>query len=152
MITLDSAEAILDNLRALVRRHREVSSTGSRQLSPGMLPDPLGALLSQLSAADSTRSTDLAEKLRVTVSTLSRQITHAESCGYIQRRPDPDDGRASLLSLTPLGVQTLVFHRRAQAQRLIDHLDGWTEEDAVDVACALDRLRRSTCPESHAAH
>jgi DNA-binding MarR family transcriptional regulator len=130
VITHDSAEAILDNLRALVRRHREVSSTGSRQLSPGMLPDPLGALLSQLSAADSTRSTDLAEKLRVTVSTLSRQITHAESCGYIQRRPDPD----------------------AQAQRLIDHLDGWTEEDAVDVACALDRLRRSTCPESHAAH
>src|SRR4051795_4723832 len=53
------------------------------------------------------RSQDLAEALFADPSTISRQVSQLAGRGYVERRPDPADRRASLLALTPLGSSVL---------------------------------------------
>ncbi|OYD67157.1 MarR family winged helix-turn-helix transcriptional regulator [Rhodococcus sp. OK302] len=145
MVTPETAESVIHSLRALVRRHREIAWAGSHGQTRGALPEAMGALLSLMSADEVSRTTELAAKLRITASTLSRHAAQAEDAGYLQRQADPNDGRASLLSLTPSGKQALAVHRRAHTQRLLTHLHDWTEEEAAELARSLERLRRSTC-------
>lgn len=90
-----------------------------------------------------SRATHLAERLGVSAPVLSRHITELEEQGYVIRRPDPQDGRAQLIALSPLGVAKL---RSIEDQRIVTLqglLQAWTEEDAEDAARTLNRLAES---------
>lgn len=65
----------------------------------------------------------LGERLNLRKSTMSRLVDGLEQRGWVQREPDPHDGRARVLVLTEKGhdVATDVIHRRAQ--RLSTMLD-----------------------------
>src|SRR3954452_21611677 len=47
------------------------------------------------------RAAELADTLRSDPSTVSRQVAALVRAGYLERRADPADGRASLLVVTP---------------------------------------------------
>ncbi|MDI9913923.1 MarR family transcriptional regulator [Rhodococcus sp. IEGM 1379] len=96
MVTPETAESVIYSLGALVRRHREIAWAESHGQTRGALPDAMGALLSLMSADEVNRTTELAAKLRITASTLSRHAAQAEDAGYLQRQADPSNGRASL--------------------------------------------------------
>lgn len=49
------------------------------------------------------RATSLAASCGVSKQALSLQITHLEQAGYLTCSPDPTDGRARILELTPRG-------------------------------------------------
>jgi DNA-binding MarR family transcriptional regulator len=51
--------------------------------------------------------TDLVQRLALTQSTITELVQRAEEAGLVARRPSPDDGRVTFLSLTPLGAQRL---------------------------------------------
>ena len=61
------------------------------------------------------RSNALAEAVHSDPSTVSRQIAALVKVGYVERRPDPADGRACLLAAT---------------DELITDQDGWTLRSA----------------------
>ena len=46
----------------------------------------------------------------------SRQLAVLERLGYVERRPDPQDGRASLLRLTAAGADALAATRALRAE------------------------------------
>lgn len=48
-----------------------------------------------------SRVTDLAEQARVTKQTAAFLVEQLEAAGYVKRVPDPTDGRARLVRLTP---------------------------------------------------
>lgn len=48
-----------------------------------------------------TRVTDLAEQARVTKQSAAFLVEQLEAAGYVRRVPDPTDGRARLVQLTP---------------------------------------------------
>ena len=50
------------------------------------------------------RPTDLFESLLIPSATMTRQIERLVQLGYIERAPDPDDGRVILASLTEKGA------------------------------------------------
>jgi DNA-binding MarR family transcriptional regulator len=52
---------------------------------------------------DGTRLTDLAARASMTHQSMSELVASLERQGYVERRPDPSDGRARLVSLTPDG-------------------------------------------------
>src|SRR5690349_19967748 len=54
-----------------------------------------------------TRGTRLAERLGVSAPVLSRNIADLEVQGLVVRRLHPEDGRAQLVALTPLGAEKL---------------------------------------------
>jgi DNA-binding MarR family transcriptional regulator len=56
---------------------------------------------------DSMRVGDLARGLRITVGGTSKLVDRIESAGFIAREPDPDDRRASRVTLTTAGKRKL---------------------------------------------
>jgi DNA-binding MarR family transcriptional regulator len=57
--------------------------------------------------ANSMRVGDLARGLRITVGGTSKLVDRIERAGLIARAPDPDDGRASRVTLTTAGKRKL---------------------------------------------
>lgn len=56
-----------------------------------------------------TRLSDLAARAQVTHQSMSELYASLAKAGYVERRPDPADGRAKLVCLTPLGRRMLRF-------------------------------------------
>lgn len=54
-------------------------------------------------ATDGARLTTLARHSRITKQSMSALVDHLEKHGYVERVPDPDDARASLVRLTSRG-------------------------------------------------
>jgi DNA-binding MarR family transcriptional regulator len=82
---------------------------------------------------DGSRLTDLAERARMTKQSVGEVASDLEARGYVERVPDPNDGRAKIIRLTERG-------REAQAigQGLIDDLErDWGERFGADRVAAL---------------
>lgn len=97
------------------------------------------------------RLTDLADKANLSLAACSELVNELETLGYLERRPDPTDGRAKLIFPTERGRLLL-----AEAGRAVAELEQrWREqlpEGNFDRACrdldtlldALDEGRRSS--------
>lgn len=142
MVTPDIAEVFLDHLRELVRRGRDVSAALARESDGEMLTEALGSLLSYV-ADGGGRCNALADRMRITPSTLSRHIAHAEELGYLTRVPDPADRRATLPALTDEGAAVLRRHRAWQTEWLLDSISDWTDDEVRQFVDGLARLRSS---------
>ncbi len=64
------------------------------------------ALISNLDL-EGTRTTVLAQRAGVSKQAMSQLVVELEQRGYIERVPDPNDGRASLVKFTEQGWQLL---------------------------------------------
>ncbi len=67
-------------------------------------------VLSQISMAPdhSVRLSELAEVTNTTLSHLSRIVSRMEKAGWVERMPDPNDGRSTLGVLTAAGLAKVV--------------------------------------------
>ena len=82
---------------------------------------------------DGSRLTDLAERARMTKQSVGEVASDLEVRGYVERVPDPNDGRAKIIRLTKRG-------REAQAigRALIDDLErDWGERFGTDRVTAM---------------
>ena len=93
-----------------------------------------------------TRLNVLAERAQVAKQTATALVDHLERAGYVERVPDPADGRARLVRVTPLG-ETVIPIARAEEQRIeqewTDHLGPRRMKQLRE---ALERLREITDP------
>ncbi len=64
------------------------------------------------------RLTDLAEILGITRQACNQAVKQVEAAGYIERRADPEDGRAKRLALSPEGIRL-----RRDGVRIVARLD-----------------------------
>lgn len=64
-----------------------------------------------------TRLTVLAERARVAKQTATALVDKLERAGYVERVPDPTDGRARLVRLTPRSMAAFPF-ARAEEERI----------------------------------
>lgn len=105
--------------------------------------------LAQISQAPSRqlRMSDLAAVADMTLSHLSRVVTRLEKAGWVERIPDPDDGRSTLAALTPEGwdlVQRVAPGHVAQVRHLIfDHL---TPEETRVLGSITDKIVKALNP------
>jgi DNA-binding MarR family transcriptional regulator len=82
---------------------------------------------------EGTRLTDLAERAHMTKQSVGEVTTDLERRGYLERVPDPNDGRAKIIRLTERG-------RTAQAlgRELIDEIEQeWAERFGAERVAAL---------------
>ncbi|HYE52561.1 MAG TPA: MarR family transcriptional regulator [Azospirillaceae bacterium] len=52
---------------------------------------------------EGTRITDIADRAQLTKQAIGQLAKQCEAAGYVRRLPDPDDGRASILTFTEKG-------------------------------------------------
>ena len=65
----------------------------------------IGFTLLSIDPKKGTPSTALGPKMGMEATSLSRILKSIEEKGYIERRPNPNDGRGVLIHLTTLGLQ-----------------------------------------------
>jgi DNA-binding MarR family transcriptional regulator len=138
-ISLETLDRLTASVAQLVRTGRHVSTRAAAQLY-GELPSFGWALLLPLERNGAQRCSAIATHAGIDVSVASRQIAVLERAGHVERRPDPGDGRASLLSLTPAGKQAMAATRALRSEWALDALAGWDEDDARTLSGLLDRL------------
>ena len=115
--------------RRLRTRHPE------DQVDPSTFP-----LAKQLMCHEGMRLSDLAAKVELDASTVSRQIKQLEDKGIVERTPDPADGRASLVRLTASGHHTMQATFRRRFERIKSVLEPWSERDREQLQTLLTRL------------
>ncbi len=110
-------------------------------LTDGRAVDRAGYwLLVRLSSQAPIRLSDLADTVELDLSTVSRQMRDLVAIGLVVKVPDPDDGRASLLSLSERGWAVLETVSEARRQALAEVIDGWTDEERNALTRGLVRL------------
>jgi DNA-binding MarR family transcriptional regulator len=103
-------------------------------------PSPLFLLL-KLAHLGPSRASDLAENLCADPSTISRQVSSLVKSGLIERRADPDDGRASILAPTELGAQRVREQEQRRGYTVLPVLEDWPVDDRENL---LRLLRKYT--------
>ncbi|MES4907329.1 MarR family transcriptional regulator [Streptomyces sp. NPDC000395] len=102
------------------------------------------SVLSRLSKDGPASTSDLAAAERVRPQSMAATLGVLDERGLIQRRPDPDDGRRQLISLSESGTAYVDDKRRAGEGWLAKSLEsGFTEEERqtiIEAMALLDRL------------
>lgn len=91
---------------------------------------------------DGIRLTELAERATLSLAACSELVNELEALDYLERRPDPSDGRAKLIYPTAKGRELLDVAGTAVAE-LEDRWRQLCAREAFDDACrTLDGLLR----------
>ncbi|QBD82839.1 MarR family transcriptional regulator [Ktedonosporobacter rubrisoli] len=102
----------------LMRRVQEgLIAAGFHELRPAHTP------VFQLLAPQGSRVTDLAEQAGIAKQSMGYLIDYLEKHGYVERIPDPTDGRAQLVRRTPRGWEV----NQVSAQLVWEIQQEWTQ-------------------------
>jgi DNA-binding MarR family transcriptional regulator len=89
------------------------------------------------------RTNELADELHLDASTVTRQVTALVAGGYVTRRPDPADGRSSILVLTADGRRIMRVVERDRRVVLHELFNDWEEGERRDLGRVLTKLNIS---------
>jgi len=130
-----------DTCAALLRALRELKAS-TRRLAQDLSDVPVadGAILAVLATDGDQRVTDLAHRLRIDESSVSRRTTALVGDGAVVRVADPADGRAHLLQLTAAGRDRWAATQRRVTDALAVRLQDWDGDELDRVAADLRRL------------
>lgn len=131
------ASALLASISVLVRRVRQVPVEGG-------LTMPERTALSHLDRSGPTTSSALAREVQITAQAMGTTLNALWTRGLVERRPDPDDGRRMVLSVTEAGAQALENKRNARAELIARALTGgpFTPAELEQLAAAAPLLER----------
>jgi DNA-binding MarR family transcriptional regulator len=97
-------------------------------------------VLSTLVRSGPTHASALAELLDLDKSIISRQANLLEELGFLERRPDPEDRRATYFAATPSAIERVTEVRLADQRMLYDNLRDWQLPDLKKLAELLARI------------
>lgn len=128
-------------LTVLLRRARASQGEMAREVHPDLESAAYG-LLVRLEECGRQRATELAGYIGVGKATMSRQLRALEELGLVTREPDPADGRAWLVDLTPEGRSRVGKVREARRARYVSKLSHWDRGEVAELARLLHELNR----------
>ncbi|MBJ7330878.1 MAG: MarR family transcriptional regulator [Solirubrobacteraceae bacterium] len=138
---MTSTEVLVRQLYGLRRVLREIGGHALAELGgQGFMS------LAALSRRGPLRVSEVAAELGVDLSVASRQIAALTAEGYVERRTDPEDGRAQIVDLTPAGRKVLRDSHRRMVASFEEVLRDWSDTDIDALSAGLGRLR-----DDHAA-
>lgn len=127
---------------------RHLSGIGAvrREMARGLpqdCPPASAGVLTLLHKYGEMRMGRLSQLMATDMSVTSRHVSHTEERGWVERHPDPQDGRSRLLRLTEAGHRQLKTLSEATTEALENVLHDWTDEDIARLNEMLERLRES---------
>lgn len=125
--------------RLRVAVHRLAHILRAQSLHDGLTPTRLSALV-LIEGDGPLRLSDLAAALGSALSSTSRLADLLVEAGWVQRRRDPADQRASLLELSPAGHALLAALRRDTTTRLVTEIADLTLDQLEALTSALPVL------------
>jgi DNA-binding MarR family transcriptional regulator len=83
---------------------------------------------------------DLAARLGVDASTMTRQIATMEGAGLLHRYVNRDDGRVSVVELSPAGRRKMRTVQRARRERIHTLFADWSKRERLEFGRLLGRF------------
>ncbi len=150
----DALATIQASLQSIVRALSQARTHERLLERAGVRLDRAGtALLYKLSlhGDEPLRVSALADLLSVDTPTVTRKAQQLEHLGYVTRDPDPEDGRATRVHLTPEGRTVLGRVVDARRDLLASVVATWDDRERRTFADLLDRFATSlqTTTEDH---
>jgi DNA-binding MarR family transcriptional regulator len=133
---LDASTAEDALMRLLITAGRQFRArTAGDSVEPSQ-----ASLLYTLQCRGAMRMGDIADSMHLDASTVSRHVHQLGELGLIEREPDPEDGRARIIALSPAGAASL---RRSFDERrafISAALADWDDADRERLRDDLLRL------------
>ncbi|AKZ53908.1 putative MarR-family transcriptional regulator [Streptomyces ambofaciens ATCC 23877] len=98
------------------------------------------ALLRQVADSEPLRPGELAARLGVEASHVTRTVQQLQRTGHVSRVPDPEDRRAQRIELTDAGRRAVARLREAGARGMQLALADWSPEDLRHLATLFHRM------------
>ncbi|WP_435747459.1 MarR family winged helix-turn-helix transcriptional regulator [Nocardioides sp. SYSU DS0663] len=134
----ESLRLIEQEVGVLIRRVRRVIAERARAVHPE-LQSASYLMLGHLAGQGPMRASALADTFGVDKGAISRQVQHLIDLGLCDRSPDPDDGRATLLSASADAVRRLREVAEDRSRLLDQRLSDWSSEELTELASMLGR-------------
>ncbi len=141
----EAVRALEAEFGELINQFRRIITDSAQRVSPGMLPAAY-KVFTTIARRESVTQSALAETLQLDKGQLSRTVRDLEALGLIERSPDPHDGRSSLLSPSPLGLERLAAARTPNENLLEKALAEWDVDDIHNLTRLLHALTAGTRP------
>jgi DNA-binding MarR family transcriptional regulator len=136
-------EEVDDALRSLASGRRAGGLHRAACRAAGVELDPPSFFLLSLLDKEPRRLTDLAARVGLDASTVSRKLHSLEAAGLMARDEDPADGRAAPVGLRAEGRRALARVAHARVSLLEEALAGWSDDDRRELARLLGRFAES---------
>ena len=140
----DDRDHVLESLErevgVLMRRARRVIGLRAALVHPDLMPTTY-LVLSHVCERGAVRASAVAELFQLDKGAVSRHVQHLVELGLVERAPDPEDRRATLLRPTD---EALARMRQVLAERRRRIREGLGEWDDHALARCVADLRRYT--------
>src|SRR4030088_1081026 len=148
MPALPPADAVSADVTEIERTLTHIAYLSSRVRNhdrlmalPGVPLDRAAvALLRQIADSEPLRRGELAVRLGVEASHVTRQAQQLQRAGYVTRVPDPDDHRAQRIQLTPAGREAVDRIREASYRGMQMALAHWSPQDLHQLSTLFQRM------------
>jgi DNA-binding MarR family transcriptional regulator len=129
-------------LSLLIRQARSLMMTNASKVHSGLELSAY-ATLRLLDSEGPLRASVIGERFGLDKSTVSRQLARLIDWGLVERTPDPSDGRAHLVAITPTGHERLMRvteDRKVELRRLLER---WQSSDVTEFGRLLQLFNQS---------
>lgn len=135
VIEIERALTRIAHLLARSRQHDRVAAEAGVPVDRAAVP-----ILRLLAESEPLRTGELAARLAVEAPHVTRQVQRLERCGYLKRVPDPDDGRAHRVQLTPSGHDAIDRLRDVGRRMMWQALEQWSPAELRQLAALFHRM------------
>ncbi len=129
-----SAEKFLSLIHRLRRLGPGTPPPADAKISTSLLP-----LVEHAAAAPCCGIQEMAKGLKLATPTVSIGVRQLEEAGFVERKPDPQDGRAVQLFLTPKGQELHQRTHEFRCRRFQRLLTGLTPEERIMLLDLLEK-------------
>jgi DNA-binding MarR family transcriptional regulator len=142
MVSRVSAQTETD-VAALAADLRGVMGQLIRRLrKENLFPLHQASVLGRLDRCGSQSVSDLAAAERVRPQSMAQTVGDLEGEGLVDRKPDPDDRRRALVTITAAGKSRIEADRRAREGWLVKAFEEMPETDLAAIERTVEILRR----------
>lgn len=137
-LRVESLRLLEHEVGVMIRRIRRVLWERARAVHPDLQPSSY-LMLAYLADQGAQRASGIVEALCLDKGAVSRQVSHLEELGLVDRTPDPDDRRATLVSASAEAVRRMEAVADDRRAWLDQRLGSWSDEELTEFAQVLGR-------------
>lgn len=138
----DALRELESEVGVLIRRVRRVIGERARAVHPDLLPSSY-LMLGYVRDHGPVRASAVGQVLDIDKGAISRQVQHLIDLGLLDRSPDPEDGRATLLTASEDAVRRLEQVADDRRALLVERLGEWSPEEMRAFAASLHRYNEA---------
>lgn len=142
MSRYDTLRQLEREVGVMIRRVRRVLAHRAAAVHPDLAPASY-LMLSWVVDHGAVRASELAEVFGIDKGAISRQVQQLTDLGLVDKVPDPDDGRATLVSASEEAVRRLEDVTASRRAWLDERLSEWSERDLTEFVNGLARYNRA---------